>query len=129
VNKRKINIYSIVIISFLISGLLFYQYLINIYEITVTAEPKALYTDNQSKVIVSVVPLNSFGWKALFRTVTADFEIVEGISLVEIIKIDKQNGTLILKAKSESGKVVVQIKSELSLLPTIVEIPIYPNYT
>ena len=127
-NKRKINIYTIVIISLLVGGLLFYHYFINIYEVIVSSEPEALYADNQSEVVISVVPLNSFGWRALFRTASAEFVIKEGLPLVEIIKIDKVNGRLILKAKSEKGKVVVEIKSPFSLLPTIIEIPVYPNY-
>jgi hypothetical protein len=128
VNKRKINIYTIVIISLLVGGLLFYHYFINIYEVTVSSKPEALYADNQSEVVISVVPLNSFGWRALFRTASAEFVIKEGLPLVEIIKIDKVNGRLILKAKSEKGKVVIEIKSPFSLLPTIIEIPVYPNY-
>ena len=127
-NKRKINIYTIIIISSLIGGLLFYHYFINIYEVTVSSKPEALYADNQSEVVISVVPLNSFGWRALFRTASAEFVIKEGLPLVEIIKIDKVNGRLILKAKSEKGKVVIEIKSPFSLLPTIIEIPVYPNY-
>jgi hypothetical protein len=128
-NKRRINIYTAFIIFFLIIGFLFYQYLINIYEVTVLVEPEALYADNQSTVIVSVIPLNSFGWKALFRTVTAEFEIEEGNTLVETIKADTKNGKLFLRAKYETGKVTIKIKSEYSLLPTTVEIPVYPNYT
>ncbi len=94
-----------------------------------SSEPEALYADNQSEVVVSVVPLNSFGWRALFRTASAEFEIKEGLPLVEIIKIDKANGKMILKAKSEKGKVVIEIKSPFALLPTIIEIPVYPNYS
>ncbi len=94
----------------------------------VSSKPEALYADNQSEVVISVVPLNSFGWRALFRTASAEFVIKEGLPLVEIIKIDKVNGRLILKAKSEKGKVVIEIKSPFSLLPTIIEIPVYPNY-
>jgi hypothetical protein len=128
VNKRKINIYTTIIISSLIVGFLFYHYFINIYEVTISAEPKALYADNQSEVVISVVPLNSFGWRALFRTASAEFEIIEGLPLVEIIKIDRVNGKMILKARSEKGKVIIEIKSPFSLLPTIIEIPVYPNY-
>lgn len=128
-NKRRINIYTAVIIILLVIGFLFYQYLVNIYEVTVLVEPEALYADNHSTVIVSVIPLNSFGWKALFRTVTAEFVIEEGNSLVETIKTDTKNGKLFLRAKYETGKITVRIESEYSLLPTIIEIPVYPNYT
>jgi hypothetical protein len=128
-DKRRINIFTITIILFLVLIFLCYHYLINIYEVRVITEPEALYADNQSTVVVSVVPLNSFGWKALFRTVTAEFEIKEGASLVETVKVDTKNGKLFLRAKDETGKVTILVKSEYSLLPTIVEIPVYPNYT
>ena len=127
-SKRRIEIYTITIILFLVLIFLCYHYLINIYEVRVITEPEALYADNQSTVVVSVVPLNSFGWRALFRTASAEFVIKEGLPLVEIIKIDKSNGRLILKAKSAKGKVVIEVKSPFSLLPTIIEIPVYPNY-
>ena len=127
--KRRIEIYTITIILFLVLIFLCYHYLINIYEVRVITEPEALYADNQSTVVVSVVPLNSFGWKALFRTVTAEFEIKEGVSLVETVKVDTKNGKLFLRGKNETGKVTVLVRSEYSLLPTIIEIPVYPNYT
>jgi hypothetical protein len=119
-----ISIFIIVVIGFL-----FYQYIIKIYESTVEVEPKNLFADNQSTVTISVIPLNSFGWKALFRNAPAEFEIIEGNTLVEILQHDKENGKLILKAKSGTGKVVVQIKSKYSLLPMVVEIIIEPNLT
>jgi len=119
-----ISIFIIVVIGFL-----FYQYIIKIYESTVEVEPKNLFADNQSTVTISVIPLNSFGWKALFRNAPAEFEITEGNTLVEILLHDKENGKLILKAISSTGKVVVQIKSKYSLLPMVVEIIIEPNLT
>ncbi len=108
---------------------LFYKYFINIYETTVEVEPEKLFADNQSSVIISVIPLNAFGWKALFRSSSAEFEIIEGKFLAEIQLIDSDHGKLILKAKSETGKIVVKIKSKYSLFPMIVEIPVYPNFT
>ncbi|HEX9740503.1 MAG TPA: hypothetical protein VGA29_06975 [Ignavibacteriaceae bacterium] len=119
-----ISIFIIVVIGFL-----FHQYIIKIYESTVEVEPKNLFADNQSTVTISVIPLNSFGWKALFRNAPAEFEITEGNALVEILLHDKENGKLILKAISSTGKVVVQIKSKYSLLPMVVEIIIEPNLT
>ncbi|OGU74312.1 MAG: hypothetical protein A2V93_04870 [Ignavibacteria bacterium RBG_16_34_14] len=126
--RRSLLIY-ISILVILIIVFFVYQYLIKIYESTIKIEPQDLFADNQSTVTISVIPLNSFGSKALFRNSPAEFEIVEGSSLVEIKFLDKEEGKLILKAKSETGKVVVKIKSKHSLLPMIVEIPIQPNIT
>ena len=104
-----------------------YQYLFRIYESTVEVEPENLFADNQSTVTINVIPLNAFGWKPLFRSSHAEFEITEGEALVEIISITKDEGEIILKAKSETGKVIVKIKSEYSLLPMVAEINILPN--
>ncbi len=127
--KRGSPVIYISILIILIIGFFFYQYVIKIYESTVKVEPQNLFADNQSIVTISVIPLNSFGWKALFRKSPAEFEIIEGGSLVEIELLDKEEGKLILKAKSDGGKVVVKIKSKHSLLPMIVEILVQPNFT
>lgn len=122
-------IYISILIIILILGFFIYQYLIKIYESTVKVEPRNLFADNQSTLTISVVPLNAFGSKALFRNSPAEFEIIEGGSLVKIQLLDNENGLLILKAKSETGKVAVKIKSKHSLLPMMVEIMIQPNVT
>ena len=127
--KRGSPVIYISIVIILIIGFFSYQYLVKIYESTVKLEPQNLFADNQSTVTISVIPLNSFGWKALFRNSPAEFEIIEGNSLVEIKLLDKEEGKLILKAKSETGKVVIKIKSKYSLLPMVVEILVQPNLT
>ncbi|MDO8549670.1 MAG: hypothetical protein Q7S39_05910 [Ignavibacteria bacterium] len=127
--KRGSPVIYISIVIILIIGFFSYQYLVKIYESTVKVQPQNLFADNQSTVTISVIPLNSFGWKALFRNSPADFEIIEGNSLVEIKLLDKEEGKLILKAKSETGKVVIKIKSKYSLLPMVVEILVQPNLT
>jgi hypothetical protein len=127
--KRRSPLIYISILVILIIVFFVYQYLIKIYESTIKIEPKDLFADNQSTVTISVIPLNSIGWKALFRSSTAEFEIVEGSSLVEIQLLDKNTGKLILKAKSETGKVVVKIKSKYSLLAMVAKIIIQPNIT
>lgn len=127
--KIRRPVIYIPILIILIIGFFSYQYLIKIYESTVKVEPQNLFADNQSTITISVIPLNSFGWKALFRNSPAEFEIIEGGSLVEIELFDKEEGKLILKAKSETGRVVIRIKSKHSLLAMIVEIQIHPNVT
>jgi hypothetical protein len=92
-------------------------------------EPEKLFADNQSEVRITLIPVNSFGWKALFRNTPAQFEIIEGESLVDVITFNTNEGTMTLKAKWETGKVIIKIKSPHSLLPMIVEIPVHPNIT
>jgi hypothetical protein len=126
---KRSTIIFLSIAIFLFVSFLFYKYFINIYETIVKVEPEKLFADSQSSIVVSVIPLNALGWKALFRYSTAEFEIIEGNSLAEIQFTDSVHGKLILKAKSETGKIVVRIKSEYSFFPMIVEIPVYPNFT
>lgn len=125
--KRMTPVILIIILVFLITAFFFIQYIFNIYEVIIKVEPDLLYADNQSKVELQIVPLNSLGWKAPLRKSPADFEIIEGESLVETEYLNNDEGKLILKAKSETGNVVVKIKSEHSLFPLIAEIPVHPN--
>ena len=117
----------VIIILIAIIGLASYSYIFKIYETKVETSAQSLFADNNSTVIISVVPVNSFGWKAPFRKSKAAFEIREGKELVDIVSEDDSSGTLILHAKYKTGKVIVYVKPELALLPTLVEINIYPN--
>jgi hypothetical protein len=111
----------------LIIILLIFHYVFNIYETTIETKPANLFADKQSEVTISIVPVNAFGFQVPFRKITAGFEITEGKDLVDIIKEDDKNGSLILRAKERTGKVVIFIRSKYSLLPSLVEIFIYPN--
>ena len=117
----------VIIILIAIIGLASYSYIFKIYETKVETSAQSLFADNNSTVIISVVPVNSFGCKAPLRKSNAAFEIREGKELVDIVSEDDSSGTLILHAKYKTGKVIVYVKPELALLPTLVEINIYPN--
>lgn len=127
--KRGSLVFYILTPALIIFTFLFYQYIIKVYESTIEVEPEHLFADNQSTLKITVIPLNGFGWKALFRNSPAEFEIVEGKALVEVVLEDNESGEIILKAKSETGKIVVRIKSKHSLLPMMVEVFIQPNVT
>ncbi|MEI7810896.1 MAG: hypothetical protein WCJ01_00565 [Ignavibacteria bacterium] len=99
----------------------------NIYEVSFKVSDVVLFADNKSTSIIEVIPLNSFGNRVPFRKSPAEFQIVEGVDLVEIIQNDIDNGILTLKAKDMPGKITVRIKSEYSLMPSLIEISIQPN--
>jgi hypothetical protein len=123
--KKKIYLaLSILAIIIFLFGKL---YLFNIYEVTYEVKPEKLYADNQSVVRIQAIPINAFGWKAPFRSAPADFEIKEGADLVYVQKNDKDNGTLIIKAKDKPGTVTIFVKSKYSMLPTALDIIIEPN--
>lgn len=106
---------------------LVYHYVFNIYETTVQVEPENLFAGSKSTIRITVLPINALGFKVPFRNIYSKFDITEGKELVNIVKEDNQNGSLSLKAKNGTGKVVVIIHSGYSLLPSLVEINIYPN--
>ncbi len=124
----KVQIYTITFLILIILVLAAYYYLFNIYEVTYTVNPKQLFADNHSTVTIKVIPINALGWQVPFRQIPAKCQIIEGNNLVQIVKKDSQTGTFILSAKDKTGIVVVRIKSRYSLLPSSVEIHIYPNY-
>ncbi len=127
---KALNI-NILIISFLVLLIIsfaLYQYVFGIYEVTYTLTPEKLFADNQSTVTLKAIPINSFGWEAPFRNAHTKFEITEGQDLVNIVSEDFAAGILVLQAKNNTGKVVVLIHSKYALLPSSIEITIYPNF-
>ena len=124
---RSLKIYIIIFLLFIIAVLFSWQYIFSIYEVIYNVEPKKLFADNSSTLIIEIVPLNSFGWKAPLRNSTAVFTITEGRDLIDIIFIDNAKGKIKIRAKNKSGKVSVTIKPEFSLLPSTIEIIIEPN--
>ena len=122
------NIIYIIVGALVILAVIFsYLYVFNIYEITYSVNPSSLYSDNESVVTISAEPVNAFGWKIPFRNSYAEFNIKEGKDLVDVLLEDNRKGILKLKAKNKTGTVVVFIKSKYALLPSSIEIHIYPN--
>jgi hypothetical protein len=123
--KRKI--YLIVFILAVIAFLFAKLYMFNIYEVVFEVKPSKLYADNQSMLEIKTVPLNAFGWKAPFRDAYTEFEIREGDDLIYVVKMDKEKGRLVIRAKDKPGKVVIYAKSKFALLPSVFEIEIELN--
>ncbi len=103
-----------------------YYFLYNIYEIKVEVTPDHLYADKNSKVKLEVIPINALGSKAIFRSIQADFEIIEGRELIEVVLEDNFNCVIEIKSKGNEGKVGIKIYSQYSLFPQYVEILILP---
>lgn len=116
--------YIIIIIVLLITAYFLKQYVFNIYEVTFSLSPKALYADGESKIRVEAVPVNAFGFRAPLRKVAVVFDIMEGKDLVEIVNSDLPDGFIVLKARAGSGKVVLRARSEFQLLPALIEIQV-----
>ncbi len=126
-NLIKPYVLIIIVLLIFISALLIYYYTVNIYEVMYEVEPANLYADHQSQITIEAVPLNALGFRAYFRNAPAEFEIIEGADLVEIIKTDDEKGILILRAKVTPGTVVIRITSKYALLPSEVKVMVYTN--
>ncbi len=124
---NKAQIYFVFFLIFIASCLLAYYYIFNIYEVTYSVKPKVLYAENSSKVEISTIPLNALGTKVPFRCSYTVFNIREGRELVEKISENCNRGKLILRTKNKTGKIVIFIKSNHAILPSSIEIKIYPN--
>ncbi len=125
--KRSRAIYIIIILILLISSFAVYNYLVSIYEVVYRVTPGELYADSRSEVTITAVPLNALGQKALFRKTAAVYQITEGKELIEIVKNDETNGILKLRAKDRTGIVKIIAKSPYALLPSPINVDIYPN--
>ena len=123
---RRINIYIIFIVLVIFAGIFSYLYVFNIYEVTYAVKPQSLPADSKSIVTISSKPINAFGWKAPFRKAAAKFDIKGGNDLIDILSEDSSRGILKIKSKNKPGKIVLYIKSKYALLPSAIEINIYP---
>jgi len=126
-NRKILTLIVIGISAVIIASVLLWLYVINIYEVKINLSSNSLIADDNSTITVEVVPLNSFGKRALGRVSKADFFIEEGHELVEILSGERNSQTLKLRAKSQPGRVIILIKSEDSLLPAKIVIPVEKN--
>lgn len=123
---KRIEIIMI-LVSIMILILIFgYYFLYNIYEVKVEVNPAQLYADANSKLEIKIIPINSLGSKALFRSTQCEFEIIEGKELVDIISLDREKCILKIKSRGIEGKVGIKIYSNHSLFPQYVEILVLP---
>jgi hypothetical protein len=124
-NRRR-TILIVITLILLIIIFAVYNYTINIYEVIYTVQPTDLYADNKSVVTITATPINGLGWKALFRQAEAGYTIAEGKELIEILENNESEGILKLKAKDRTGIVKIIAKSPYALLPSPINILIYP---
>jgi len=125
--KKYGNSLTIIISLLLIIILPAFYYVFNIYETDIETSKDNLFADSRSVVSICVYPVNALGFRVPLRKINASFEIEEGKGLVEIIKENDNEGMIVLRAKNLTGKVVVYVKTKYSLLPSMIEINIYPN--
>lgn len=120
--QKIITIYFLIFSLF--GVLLGYFFLFNIYGNEIRKTPTNLFDDPESVMTIEVVPINSLGGKAILRTSSADFEIVEGNDLIEVSLINNKEGVLHIRSKGKPGIVGIKINSAHSLFPEYIEIEI-----
>lgn len=115
-------IITIVVVILIKVGVFAWFYLFNIYETRILVHPKLLITKFNSKIEINVIPLNSFGRRALLRNVFAKFEIVSGNSLVKIT--ERTADRISLLSLGQLGKVEILVTPEVGLFPSKITIEI-----
>lgn len=108
-------------------GFFSWHYLFSIYETRYEIMPEMLYADSESIAVIKSVPLNALGNRAPLRDGEAEYEIIEGYDLVEVVENDSEKGVLKLRALDKAGIVKIRAVSPNSLLPALIEIPVLPN--
>ncbi len=121
---KIIIVYSLIVVLVLL--IFVYYFLYNVYGVEIRKNPKNLYADQTETMQIEVVPVNAMGSKALFRSSSATFEIIDGAELIEVIKKNESKGILIITSTGKTGIVGIKIVSNYSLLPEYVEINIQP---
>lgn len=122
-NRRK-NILITVLLIILFIFLFMALYVVNIYGDLIEKEPENLFADPASTITIRVVPINAFGWKIPLRKSKAEFLFIEGSNLVDIVEENKNEGYIILRSLAVPGRIELKVKSEFTLVPTLVVIEI-----
>lgn len=120
--SRNILVLTFAVLFFL--SILFYYFLYNVYGTEIRLSPNELFADPGSEITIEVVPINALGYRAFFRSSSATFEIIEGNDLIEKVLIDEEKGLLKIRSIGKTGKVLISIKSQYSLLKEYFEIEI-----
>jgi len=115
--QKKVTIILISLTFLAMTAIFVWFFFINIYEIKLTSS--AEHSLNDEKIIeIQIIPLNSFGRKAWFRTVNGNFEIEKGIELIEILTSLEDTDKIKFKSKNKAGQVVISAYSSYGLFIT-----------
>lgn len=117
----------LIITLLLLSALFVWLYLFNIYEVKVSVSPKYLLVDDKSNIELRVIPLNSFGHKAISREVKAKFTVEKGKEIIENFIVNNDSNKALIKSNGKMGNIVILVEANHGLFPTRIEIPIVEN--
>ncbi len=97
-------------------------YLFNIYEVKISVNPNSLKLNSDSKIEIEAIPLNSFGTKALFRNISAKFDVQSGAELVTVEHNSKSSVSVY--SKGIVGNVVILVTPSIGMFPSKIKIEI-----
>jgi uncharacterized protein YfaT (DUF1175 family) len=109
-------------------GFAAYRFVFQVETLDVQVIPSNLVPDGNSTVTVVVIPNNALGFRTPFVSPNVTFEIEEGKEKVEAIPLS-DSLSLRLRAKFQSGEVVILVRTASSLLPIRVVVPIMSQIT
>ena len=124
---KSIKTFILFFIVLVLAGFNLHYFIFSIYEVKIIVKPKEVFADPSSEIKVTAEPINAMGWEVPFRTVKAEFKILEGNDLVTIKLVDEENGFILLQSMGTEGKVGIYIYSEYSLFPSYIEVQILPK--
>ena len=101
------------------------MYVFNVYGDIIIKQPDNIYAEHSATIKITVIPVNAFGWKIPFRKSDAEFVIIKGESIVEIIEENRPQGFITLHSKGIPGIVEISVKSRFSLFPNLVTFEIF----
>ncbi len=122
--KNGVLIIASIILLIVTLSFFIWQYIFSIYEVTVSVSSSNVKVGD--RVIITVLPINSFGNVVPFRKPDCEFEFVEGHNLVN--SIEKNNRAEITFTAKSVGKIILYVSSPLSLEKNLVEINVNPKW-
>ena len=123
---KNLIVYLISVLIILIAAYGVWYFFFNIYEVKYKINFIKNLSGSERLYEAESIPLNLFGSKVPIRTLDFDFEIVEGKSLIEIQEREKKCELYFTSSKS-SGKIVLILKTKLSLFPQKMEFDLTDN--
>lgn len=125
-NATRIQNFILIGISLLFIVALGVKLLLNISRIDFVAHPPSMFPDGHSTTTVKAVPYNAVGFPVTFKSVRVFYEIKDGSDKVVVISRDKNSITL--RAKHETGDVVLRAHLAGDSIPYEIIVPILPQF-
>ncbi len=95
-------------------------YLFNIYEVKISVNKNSLKINSDSKIEIEAIPLNSFGTKALFRNISAEFKIVSGKELISTEQNSKSS--ILVYSNGIVGNAEILVTPSVGMFPSKIKI-------